>query len=144
MGKAQETLGDRAGLRPWCEQRVQARRQRFLVARRRIVSSVQARDFAMPIGSRAGRSRLTGCAGRVLPARGQSFTLELKQPGFDRTGATKSPQQACQPMDKLELDHGSRIDTADEGTLERSVGSNMFEILNDGLVGKPITPNAAA
>jgi hypothetical protein len=55
---------------------------------------------------------LTGSAGRVLPARGQSFTLELKQPRFDRTGTTKSPQQACQPMNERKLDHGSRIDAA--------------------------------
>ena len=80
----------------------------------------------MAIGPRRGRSRLTGSAGRVLPAREQSFTLELKQPGFDRTGTTKSPQQACQPMNELELDHCSRINTADEDTLERSVGSNLF------------------
>jgi hypothetical protein len=98
----------------------------------------------MAIGARAGRSRLTGCAGRVLPARGQSFTLKFKQPRFDRTGTTKSPQQACQPMNECKLDHGSRINTADEDTLERSVGSNVFEIANDGLVSKPITPSAAA
>jgi len=48
-----------------------------------------------PIGPRGGRSRLPGSAGRVLAARKQSFTLELKQPGFDRTGTTKSPQQTC-------------------------------------------------
>jgi len=87
---------------------------------------------------------LTGPAGRVLPARGQSFTLELKQPRFDRTGTTKSPEEACEPMNERKLDHGSRINAADEDTLERSVGSNMFEILNDGLVSKPITPSAAA
>jgi hypothetical protein len=98
----------------------------------------------MAIGPRAERSRLTGCAGRVLPARGQSFTLKFKQPRFDRTGTTKSPQQACQPMNERKLDHGSRINTADEDTLERSVGSNVFEIANDGLVSKPITPSAAA
>ena len=98
----------------------------------------------MAIGPRAGRSRLTGCAGRVLPARGQSFTLKFKQPRFDRTGTTKSPQQACQPMNECKLDHRSRINTADEDTLERSVGSNVFEIANDGLVSKPITPSAAA
>ena len=98
----------------------------------------------MPIGPRAGRSRLTGCAGRVLPARGQSFTLKFKQPRFDRTGTAKAPEEGCQPMNELKLDHGSRINAADEDTLERSVGSNMFEILNDGLVSKPITPSAAA
>jgi hypothetical protein len=98
----------------------------------------------MAIGPRGGRSRLTGPAARVLPARGQSFTLELKQPRFDRTGTPKAPEEACQPMNELKLDHGSRINTADEDTLERSVGSNMFEILNDGLVSKPITPTAAA
>jgi hypothetical protein len=47
-------------------------------------------------------------------------------------------------MNELELDRGSRINSADEGTLERSVGSNMFESRNDGLVSKPITPSAAA
>src|SRR5262249_9265132 len=143
MGKAQETLGDGAGVRPWCERRVQGRRRRFLVARRRIVSSVRAKAYAMAIDPR-GRSRLTGSARRVPPARGQSFTVELKQPRFDRTGTTKSPQQACQPMSELKLDHGSRINTADENTLERSVGPNMFETRNDRLVSKPITPSAAA
>src|SRR5262245_17650035 len=141
MGKAQETLGDGAGLRPSCERRLGGLRQRFLVARRRMVSSVRARAYAMAIGPRGGRFRLPGPAGRVLPARKQSFTL--KQPGFDRTGTTKSPEQACQPMSELELDHCSRINTADEDTLERSVGSNTFESRNDGLVSKPITPAAA-
>jgi hypothetical protein len=47
-------------------------------------------------------------------------------------------------MNELELDHGSRINTGDEGALERSIGSSMFERRNDGLVSKPITPNAAA
>jgi hypothetical protein len=37
-----------------------------------------------------------------------------------------------------------RIDAADEGTLERSVGSNIFEIVNDGLVGETVTPGAPA
>lgn len=97
----------------------------------------------MAIGPCGGRSRLTGCAGQILPARGQSFTLELKQTGFDRTGTTKPPQQACQPMNERKLDHGSRINTADEDTLERSVGSNIFEIANDGLVSEPVTPSAA-
>jgi hypothetical protein len=31
----------------------------------------------------------------------------------------------------------ARINTADEGALERSVGANSFETLNDGLVSKP-------
>ena len=48
----------------------------------------------MAIDPRGGRSRLTGPAGRVLPARGQSFTVELKQPGVDRTGTTKAPEEA--------------------------------------------------
>jgi hypothetical protein len=47
-------------------------------------------------------------------------------------------------MNERKFDHGSRIDIADEGTLERSVGSNMFEGRNDGLVSKPVTPSAAA
>ena len=72
------------------------------------------------------------------------FTVKLKQARFDRTGTPKSPQQACQPMNERKLDHGSRINTADEDTLESSVGSNVFEIANDGLVSKPTTPSAAA
>jgi hypothetical protein len=47
-------------------------------------------------------------------------------------------------MNKLKLDHGSRINTSDEGTLERSVRPNIFESLNDRLVGKSVTPSAAA
>jgi hypothetical protein len=87
---------------------------------------------------------LTGSVGRVLPACGQSFTLELKQASFDRTGTTKAPPQVCQPMNERKLQHGSRINTAGEGTLERSVGPNMFESFDDGLVSKPVTPSVAA
>jgi hypothetical protein len=47
-------------------------------------------------------------------------------------------------MNERKLQHGSRIDVADEGTLERSVGPSIFESLNDGLVSKPVTPWAAA
>jgi hypothetical protein len=47
-------------------------------------------------------------------------------------------------MGERKLQHGSRIDAADEGTLERSVGPNIFDTLNDALVSKPITPSAAA
>jgi hypothetical protein len=46
-------------------------------------------------------------------------------------------------MNERKFDNGARINTADEGTLERPVGSNIFEGLNDGLVGKPFTPSAA-
>jgi len=97
IGEAQETLGDGAGFRPWCEW-VHGGRQRLLVAGHRIVSSVRAREFAMAIGPGGSleRLRLTGSAGRSLPACRQKFAaLELKQAGFDRTGTTKSPQQAC-------------------------------------------------
>src|SRR5262245_59345542 len=47
-------------------------------------------------------------------------------------------------MNKRNLDHGSRINAADEGALERAVGPNIFESLNDGLLSKPVTPCAAA
>jgi hypothetical protein len=82
--------------------------------------------------------------GRALSLCEQKFALDLEQARFDRTGTAKSPQEVCQPMNELKLDHGSRINTADEDTLERSVGSNVFETANDGLVSKPITPSAAA
>jgi hypothetical protein len=61
----------------------------------------------MPIGPGGSlqRLRLTGPAGRVLPASGQKFALHLKQAGFNRAGATKSPQQVCQPMNERKLDH---------------------------------------
>jgi hypothetical protein len=89
-----------------------------------------------------GSSRLF--TGRALSLCEQKFALDLEQARFDRTGTAKSPQEVCQPMNELKLDHGSRINTADEDTLERSVGSNVFETANDGLVSKPITPSAAA
>jgi hypothetical protein len=47
-------------------------------------------------------------------------------------------------MNERKLQHGSGIDAADESTLKRSVGSNIFDIPNDGLVSKTITPGAAA
>jgi hypothetical protein len=47
-------------------------------------------------------------------------------------------------MNERKLDHGSRINSADEDTLERSIGSNMFESFNDGLVSKPVTPGTPA
>ena len=47
-------------------------------------------------------------------------------------------------MNERKFEQGSRINTADEGTLERSVGAGIFKILNDGLVSKPVTPSAAA
>jgi hypothetical protein len=46
-------------------------------------------------------------------------------------------------MNERKLDHGSRIKTADEGTLEPSIGSYIFEMPDNGLVGKPLTPTAA-
>jgi hypothetical protein len=46
-------------------------------------------------------------------------------------------------MTERKLDHGSGINTANESSLERSVGSNIFEVLNDGLVSEPVTPGAA-
>ena len=100
--------------------------------------------MAIGAGGSLERPGLTRSAGRVLPACGQEFALDLKQAGFDRAGTTKSPQQACEPMNELKLDHCSRINTADEGTLERSVGSNIFEVPNYGLVSKAVTPSAAA
>src|SRR5262245_50130577 len=100
----------------------------------------------MPIGPGGclRRPRLTGSAGRGLPARGQKFALDLKEAGFDRASTTKSPQQACQPVSERKLEHGSRINTGDEGALECPVGPNMFESLEDGLVSKAVTPSAAA
>ena len=79
-----------------------------------------------------------------MPARGQKFALDLKQAGFDRASTTKSPQQAGQPVSERKLEHRSRINTGDEGALERSVGANIFDNLNDGLVSEPVTPSAAA
>jgi len=46
-------------------------------------------------------------------------------------------------MKERKFDYGPRIDTSDQRTLERSVGSNIFESFNDGLVSKPVTPWAA-
>jgi len=47
-------------------------------------------------------------------------------------------------MNERKLQHGSRINAADQDTLECSVGPNIFEGLNDGLVDETITPSAAA
>jgi hypothetical protein len=45
-------------------------------------------------------------------------------------------------MNERELEHGSRINTADEGALERSVGWDIFKSLNDGLIAEPVTEGA--
>jgi hypothetical protein len=47
-------------------------------------------------------------------------------------------------MNERKFELGSRINTADEGTLERPIASNIFESLNDGMVSKPIAPSAPA
>ena len=47
-------------------------------------------------------------------------------------------------MNELKLEDGSRVNTADEGALECSVGADIFTSLNDGLVSKPVTPSAPA
>jgi hypothetical protein len=47
-------------------------------------------------------------------------------------------------MSERKLEHGSRINTADEGALECSVGSDIFEMPNDGLISKPVTPSVAS
>jgi len=47
-------------------------------------------------------------------------------------------------MHERKLQHGSRINTGDEGALKRSVGSGIFEIPNDSLISEPVTPSAAA
>jgi len=39
-----------------------------------------------------------------LPAGGQKFALHLKQTSFDRARATKSPQEACQPVSERKLE----------------------------------------
>src|SRR5262249_32651509 len=63
IGKAQETLGEGAGLRPWSERRARGRRgQRFLAAVPRVVSSVRAKALFMAIGAGGSleRPRLSG------------------------------------------------------------------------------------
>jgi len=47
-------------------------------------------------------------------------------------------------MSECKLEYGSRINTADEGALERSVGSSIFEMPDDSLISKPVTPSATA
>jgi hypothetical protein len=92
----------------------------------------------------SGSPRLAGSAGGVLPRCAQKFGLDVKEAGFDRAGTPKSPQQTCESMNQRKLEHGSRINTADEDALEHSVGSSIFEFPNNGLVSKPTTPSATA
>jgi len=47
-------------------------------------------------------------------------------------------------MNERKLQHGAGIDAADESTLVGSVGSNIFETVNDGLVSETVTPGAPA
>src|SRR5262249_3826947 len=106
IGETQEILGDGAGPRAWCQWPAHGHRQRFFVASRRIVAPVWARGCLVAIGLSTGlqRRRLTESAGGSLPACEQKFGLHLKQAGFDGAGATKSPQQACQPVSEHKLE----------------------------------------
>jgi len=72
------------------------------------------------------------------------LALDLKQARFDRGGATKSPQQARQSMTSASsiIDRGSTLPM--RARSNASVGPDIFEILNDGLVCKPVTPSAPA
>jgi hypothetical protein len=45
-------------------------------------------------------------------------------------------------MHERKLDRCSRINAADEGTLERSVGPDIFKVPNDSLISEPVTPSA--
>ena len=73
-------------------------------------------------GSPADGVRGTGPA-----ARGQ-VRPGAEQPRLRRAGTTKSPQRLCQSMNEARSSiTGSRISTADEDTLERSVAPNIFE-----------------
>jgi hypothetical protein len=109
-----------------------------------MVSSVRARGYLVTIGLSESlqRPRLAGSAGGILLAREQKFGLKLKEADFDRAGTPKSPQQARQSMNERKLEHGSRINTDGQSTLECSIGSNIFKMPDDGLVGK-VTPSAA-
>jgi hypothetical protein len=51
----------------------------------------------MAIGPSGGLEcpRLTGSARGVLSEREQRFALNFKQAGFDRSGTTKPPHEAC-------------------------------------------------
>src|SRR5262252_3019240 len=80
IGEAQETLGDGAGLRPWCERRARGRRrQRFLVAGRRIVSSVRAGGYLVAIGLSDEASPVDLIRGRSPALVRAKFRLNLKQ-----------------------------------------------------------------
>src|SRR5215468_8116162 len=46
-------------------------------------------------------------------------------------------------MNERKLQYGSRINTADEATLEGSVGPSIFESLDDGLVRNAVTRSLA-
>src|SRR5262249_6101593 len=140
VGKALETLDDGAGIRP--ERWANGPGQQFLVGGGR---SVRAGGFAIAIDLSGGweHAQLTGSVGRGLPGCQQKFALDLKQARFDRAGTTKSPQQACESMNERKLDHCSRMDTAHQGPLERSIDANIFQIPNNGLSSKAVTPTTA-
>ena len=98
------------------------------------MSFVRARHFSMTIASGGGLDSSRLSTARALSLREQNFALGLEQAGFDRASTAKSPQEVCQPMNERKLQHGSRINTGDEGALKRSVGSGIFEIPNDSLI----------
>jgi hypothetical protein len=87
-------VGNGAALRPSTERRWQSGSQRLLVADQQIVTSVRTRAFAMSIGPGRNLERAAWIESteRDLTTAGPNFALHLKQAGFDRAGATESPQ----------------------------------------------------
>ena len=80
----------------------------------------------MTIESGGGLDSSRLITARAQSLRKQKFALGLEQARFDRTSTAKSPQEVCQPMHERKLDRCSRINAADEGTLERPVRTNIF------------------
>jgi hypothetical protein len=105
--------------------------------------SYRAKAFAMAIGPRgaspANWARGTGSADAWAELHTGSQTDRFRSHWHDEVTTTGVPAD-----ERAKLDHASRINIADERTLERAVGSNLFESRNDGLVSEPITPSAAA
>src|SRR6516162_8558565 len=93
--------------------------------------------------------QLANHLGRILYAvtegqtMGQSGCSDLPLP---MPGERRDPVAQSLPHCRRRLSHRFEgwINTADEGTLERSVGPKIFESLDDGLVSKPVTPSEAA
>jgi hypothetical protein len=95
------------------------------------------RRISAPLPAKAGRAPLSGRWHRCILARApegvEILALHPQQPGFDRGGPAKSPEERREAMHELLFDRRLRQILRENCVLERPILLWAFERLDDGL-----------